>query len=36
MGAVVTSRPIVTGPGFRDITAIQPPRAFHLGLRLTF
>ena len=27
---------IVTGPGFRDITAIQPPRAFHLGLRLTF
>jgi hypothetical protein len=27
---------IVTGPGFRDITAIQPPRTLHAGLRLTF
>ena len=27
---------VVTGPGFRDITAIQPPAAFHVGLRLHF
>ena len=27
---------VVTGPGFRTITAIQPPRTLHLGLRLTF
>jgi hypothetical protein len=27
---------IVTGPGFRDITAIQPPRTVHAGLRLSF
>jgi hypothetical protein len=27
---------IVTGPGFRTITAIQPPRALHLGVRVSF
>jgi len=27
---------IITGPGFRDITAIQPPRTLHAGVRLTF
>ncbi|HKT82079.1 MAG TPA: hypothetical protein VJP86_17740 [Vicinamibacterales bacterium] len=27
---------IVTGPGFRTITAVQPTRAFHIGFRLTF
>jgi hypothetical protein len=27
---------IVTGPGFRTITAIQPPAATHLGVRVTF
>jgi hypothetical protein len=27
---------VVTGPGFRDITAIQPPATFHVGLRLHF
>jgi hypothetical protein len=27
---------VVTGPGFRDITAIQPPLAVHIGLRLRF
>jgi hypothetical protein len=27
---------VVTGPRFREITAVQPPRAFHLGARLTF
>jgi hypothetical protein len=27
---------VVTGPGFRVITAIQPPRAVHLGVRVTF
>jgi hypothetical protein len=27
---------VVTGPGFRDITAIQPPAAVHVGLRLHF
>jgi hypothetical protein len=27
---------VVTGPGFRTVTAIQPPRVFHLGLRVTF
>jgi hypothetical protein len=27
---------VVTGPGFRDITAIQPPAAVHIGLRLHF
>jgi hypothetical protein len=27
---------VVTGPGFRTITAVQPPRAVHLGIRTTF
>jgi len=27
---------VVTGPGFRDITAIQPPAAVQVGLRLRF
>jgi hypothetical protein len=27
---------VVTGQGFRTITAIQPPTALHLGLRVTF
>lgn len=27
---------IVTGPHFRDTTAVQPPRSFHLGLRVSF
>jgi hypothetical protein len=27
---------VVTGPRFRDITAIQPPRSIHLGARFTF
>lgn len=27
---------VVTGPRFREITAIQPPRAIHLGARLSF
>ena len=27
---------VVTGPRFRETTAIQPPRAIHLGLRLVF
>jgi hypothetical protein len=27
---------VVTGPGFRTITAIQPPRAIHLGFRFSF
>jgi hypothetical protein len=27
---------VVTGPRFREITAIQPPRSFHLGARVTF
>lgn len=27
---------VVTGPRFREITAVQPPRAFHLGARLSF
>ena len=35
MGNEVEER-VVTGPGFRDITAIQPPLAVHVGLRLRF
>jgi hypothetical protein len=35
MGNEVEER-VVTGPGFRDITAIQPPLAAHIGLRLSF
>ena len=27
---------VVTGPRFRETTAVQPPRAFHLGLRAAF
>ena len=27
---------VVTGPRFREITAVQPPRSFHLGARVTF
>lgn len=27
---------VVTGPRFREITAVQPPRAFHFGARVTF
>jgi len=27
---------VVTGPGFRTITAVQPPRAIHIGLRVSF
>jgi hypothetical protein len=35
MGNEVEER-VVTGPGFRDITAIQPPLAVHVGMRLHF
>jgi hypothetical protein len=35
MGNEVEER-VVTGPGFRDITAIQPPLAVHLGMRVRF
>ena len=35
MGNEVEER-VVTGPGFRDITAIQPPLAVLIGLRLHF
>ena len=27
---------VVTGPRFRDTTAVQPPRSFHLGARIGF
>jgi hypothetical protein len=27
---------VVTGPRFREITAVQPPRSLHLGARVTF
>jgi hypothetical protein len=27
---------VVTGPRFREITAVQPPRSFHLGARVRF
>ena len=27
---------VVTGPRSREITAVQPPRSFHLGARVTF
>jgi len=27
---------VVTGPRFRETTAVQPPRSFHLGARVTF
>jgi len=35
MGNEVEER-VVTGPEFRDITAIQPPLAVHIGLRVQF
>jgi hypothetical protein len=35
MGNEVEER-VVTGPGFRNITAIQPPLAVHVGVRLNF
>ncbi|HXD75779.1 MAG TPA: hypothetical protein VN628_18660, partial [Vicinamibacterales bacterium] len=35
MGNEVEER-IVTGPGFRDITAIQPPVSVHIGARIHF
>ena len=35
MGNEVEER-VVTGPGFRDITAIQPPLAVQVGMRLRF
>ena len=35
MGNEVEER-VVTGPGFRDITAIQPPLSVLVGLRLRF
>ncbi|HUE87381.1 MAG TPA: hypothetical protein VMO26_15005 [Vicinamibacterales bacterium] len=31
-----TEEYVVTGPRFRESTAVQPPRAAHLGLRLSF
>ena len=27
---------VVTGAGYREVTAIQPPRSFHLGARVSF
>ena len=27
---------VVTGPRFRETTAVQPPRSFHLGVRVAF
>jgi len=27
---------VVTGPAFRTITAVQPPRVLHVGIRVTF
>jgi hypothetical protein len=35
MGNEVDER-VVTGPGFRDITAIQPPASVHIGARVSF
>jgi len=35
MGNEVDER-VVTGPGFRDITAIQPPASVHIGARVQF
>lgn len=31
-----TEEDVVTGPRFRETTAVQPPRSAHLGLRVTF
>lgn len=36
MGNEVEERVITGGPSFRDITAIQPPLAVHIGLRVQF
>jgi hypothetical protein len=35
MGNEVEER-VVTGPGFRDITAVQPPVSVHIGARIHF
>ena len=35
MGNEVDER-VVTGPGFRDITAVQPPASVHIGARVNF
>jgi hypothetical protein len=35
MGNEVEER-VVTGPGFRDITAVQPPVSVHIGARVHF
>jgi hypothetical protein len=36
MGNEVEERVVTGSPAFRDITAIQPPLAVHIGLRLSF
>ena len=36
MGNEVEERVVTGGPSFRDITAIQPPAAVHVGFRLGF
>ena len=36
MGNEVEERVVTGSPTFRDITAIQPPLAVHIGLRLQF
>jgi hypothetical protein len=36
MGNEVEERVVTGGLAFRDITAIQPPLAVHLGLRVSF
>ena len=36
MGNEVEERVVTGGPSFRDITAIQPPAAVHIGLRVGF
>ncbi len=36
MGNEVEERVVTGSPAFRDITAIQPPLAVHIGLRLGF
>jgi hypothetical protein len=36
MGNEVEERVVTGGTSFRDITAIQPPLAMHVGLRLNF
>jgi hypothetical protein len=34
--ALEVEEDIVTGPAFRTVTAVQPPRAVRLGARVTF